>query len=233
MTTPLTLEDLFRVLCASDAPLNVRLKDFSDGLRTLSLPFAEVYDDLIARLVSGQAGAGAPDVGDPMPPFMLPNSSGRLVSLDDLIQSGPVVVSFNRGHWCEYCAIELSALAQALGALSARGATVVSIMPETQDFIRRAKIACGGNLEILSDIDNAYALETGLAIWVGDRVRRIYSAHGVQLEKYQNSEAWFLPIPATFVVGRDGLVIARYVDPDFRRRMEIDDIIEAVKNGGK
>ena len=163
-----------------------------------------------------------------MPPFLLPGSNGRLVSLDELLQSGPAVISFNRGHWCEYCAIELSALSQALNALEAEGANVVSIMPETRAFVAEAVAACGGKFEILSDIDNGYALEMGLVIWLGDRVRDIYLAHGLHLERYQQSASWFLPIPATFVVDQAGIIAARYVDPDFRRRMEINDIIEIV-----
>jgi peroxiredoxin len=230
MTSPRTIEEVFREICAREGPLKERLQDFSKAVRELSLAFAEAYDDLVARLEAGEAGAGAPKVGDRMPPFLLPGGEGRLVSLDMLIGTGPVVVSFNRGHWCEYCAIELSALSQALNALSANGAKVVSIMPETREFVQSASAACGGRFEILSDIDNGYALDTGLVIWLGDRVRTIYLQHGLHLDRYQDSESWFLPIPATFVVGRDGRVAARYVDPDFRRRLDIDDILAVVES---
>jgi peroxiredoxin len=151
-----------------------------------------------------------------------------LVALDDVLARGPAVVSFNRGHWCEYCAIELSALKQALGELAACGASVVSIMPETRAFIAEARKATDDRIHFLSDIDNGYALDCGLVIWVGDRVRTIYAANGLHLDRYQDSGSWFLPIPATFVVNRDGTVVARHVDPDFRRRMEIDEILAAL-----
>ena len=228
MTQARTLEEVFRDICARDGPLREKLEDFSKAVRELSLPFAEAYDDLVNRLESGEAGSGAPKVGDQMPSFLLPGSNGCLVSIDDLLRSGPAVISFNRGHWCEYCAIELSALTQALNALQAEGANVVSIMPETREFIVEASAVCGGRFEILSDIDNGYALEMGLVIWLGDRVREIYQEHGLHLDKYQDSASWFLPIPATFVVGQDGIIAARYVDPDFRRRMEIAEILDAI-----
>lgn len=228
MASPRTLEDIFRDLCAREGPLKQRLEDFSVAVREFSLPFAEAYDELVARLAAGEAGSGAPQVGDFMPPFLLPASTGCLIGLDDLLRSGPAVISFNRGHWCEYCAIELSALGHALNKLAGAGATVVSIMPETRAFAASAREACGGGFDILSDIDNAYALEVGLVIWLGERIRTIFLAHGLHLERYQSSDAWFLPIPATFVVAPDGRVAARYVDPDFRRRMEIDDILAAV-----
>ncbi|WP_295559625.1 peroxiredoxin-like family protein [uncultured Hyphomicrobium sp.] len=228
MTNARTIEEVFREICAREGPLKERLQDFSDAVRELSLPFAEAYDDLVARLEAGEAGAGSPKVGDLMPPFLLPGSGGRLVSLDALLSTGPAVISFNRGHWCEYCAIEISALTQALNTLVAKGVNVVSIMPETREFVQNVRAACGGRFEILSDMDNGYALDAGLVIWLGERVRAIYLQHGLNLERYQDSESWFLPIPATFVVGRNGRIAARYVDPDFRRRMEIDDIMAAV-----
>ncbi len=186
-----TLEEVFRDICARDGPLKAKLEDFSKALRELSLPFAEAYDELVARLELGEAGAGAPKAGDPMPSFLLPGSKGRLVSLDELLRSGPAVISFNRGHWCEYCAIELSALSQALSAWEAEGANVVSIMPETREFVTEASAACGGRFDILSDIDNGYALEMGLVIWLGDRVREIYQAHGLHLERYQGARVGF------------------------------------------
>jgi hypothetical protein len=39
-----------------------------------------------------------------------------------------------------------------------------------------------------------------------------------------------LPIPATFVVGRDGLIRARFIDPDYRKRMMIADMIAAMRD---
>jgi peroxiredoxin len=229
MTEAPTYEDRFREICARDGPLRERLQDFSKVVRELSPTFAEAYDDLVARLEFGEAGAGAPAPGDAMPPFLLPGGGGRLVSLAEILQSGPAVISFNRGHWCEYCAIELTALRQALGAFAAEKARVVSIMPETREFVRRASEYCGDGIEVLSDIDNAYALEMGLVIWLGERIRDVFLADGVHIERFQGSQTWFVPIPATYVVGPDGIIGARSVDPDFRRRMEISDILSALR----
>ena len=58
------------------------------------------------------------------------------------------------------------------------------------------------------------------------------TAIGRTLPDYQGNDTWMLPIPATFVVGRDGLVKARFVDPDFRRRMAVEELIAALKQAG-
>ena len=223
-----SVQDAFEKICATEAPLHERMAAFSEAVREFGLPFAEAYDDLVARIRSGEAGSTAPEPGEPMPEFLLPDNSGRLVSLDDLIAEGPAVISFNRGHWCEYCRIELTAFRQGMNEIAAQGAKVVSIMPESEVFTGKAAANADNAFKILSDIDNGYALTVGLAIWLGDRVRALYLSHGLNLERFQNSPNWFVPIPATFVVGRDGVIVARHVDPDFRNRMDIEAIVAAL-----
>ena len=83
---------------------------------------------------------------------------------------------------------------------------------------------------VLSDIDNGYALSLGLVMWVGEEVCQLYSSGGVNLPEFSGSDGWMLPIPATFVVGRDGRVISRYVDPDFRTRMDAEAILAALNS---
>jgi peroxiredoxin len=224
-----SLEEAFQEICAMEAPLHERMAAFSVAVRKFGLPFAEAYDDLVARIRSGEAGSTAPQVGDRMPSFLLPDNTGRLVDLQDLIAEGPAVVSFNRGHWCEYCIIELTAFSQALEEIGRHGASVTSIMPETEEYTKKAADKAGNSFRILSDIDHGYALSLGLAIWLGEDVRKLYLSHGLDLARFQSSASWFVPIPATFVVGRDGRILARYVDPDFRTRMDVEDIIATLK----
>lgn len=78
MSKATTLADVFEDVCTMEAPLNERLAAYADALRELNFPFTEAYDELFARLYSGDVGTTAPAVGDPMPPFMLPAHTGRL-----------------------------------------------------------------------------------------------------------------------------------------------------------
>jgi peroxiredoxin len=39
-----------------------------------------------------------------------------------------------------------------------------------------------------------------------------------------------LPIPATFVVGRDGQVRARFIDPDYRRPHALAEMLVALRS---
>lgn len=211
-----------------DAPLNARLAAYAAKLRELNFPFAEAYDDLVARLYAGEVGRSAPAVGEHLPNFILPTRSGKLLSLDELTLKGSVVVSFNRGHWCPFCKIELTTIASYHDQLARAGAQAVSIMPDRQQFVGNLEALTNGTIPILTDIDNGYALSLGLVMWVGEHLKAMMKGHGYRLDAYHGSDGWFLPVPATFVVGRDQMIRARFVDPDFRKRMEIEEILAAL-----
>lgn len=233
MAGTMTLSEAFEQICLMDGPLNVRLAAYADKLRELNFPFAEAYDNLVARLMAGEVGSAAPKVGDFMPPFVLPSHTGQLVGLEELTAKGPVVISLNRGHWCPFCKIELRTIAAYHREISALGAEVVSILPDRQKFIRPLAADTAGSLSILTDIDNGYALSLGLVMWLGDKIKELMKGRGIDLEAIQGNEGWYVPLPATFVVSKHGLVTARHVDPEFRTRMDIDEILTALASSRK
>lgn len=213
----------------ADAPINQRLDMYAEALRKQLPPFAEAVDRLVARLQRTGAGEAAPKVGEPMPPFWLPDDQGHLVSLDDVLSHGPVALAFHRGHWCPYCMLNSRALAKASEQVATFGGQIIGIVPEPQHYTGRQKQEAGARFRILSDLDNGYAASLNLAVWVGAEMQQSMSEFGCDLPRYQGNASWFLPIPATFVVATDGLIRARFVDPDYRKRMEIDDLIAALR----
>jgi peroxiredoxin len=229
VTRPQTLEQAFAEICVMDGTLGQKLAAYSRKLQELNFPFAEAYDSLVARLIDGGVGATAPGVGEPMPNFALPSHSGRLVRLDELLTQGPVVISFNRGHWCPFCKIELRTIVAYHREIDAHGGQVVSILPDRQEFVEHLDADTQRRLLILTDVDNGYALSLGLAVWLGDRLKELMRGRGLHLDQIQGNDGWFIPWPATFVVAQDGTVVSRHVDPDFRLRMEIDEILDALR----
>lgn len=117
-------------------------------------PSAVNYDGLVEHLATVNAGANAPSPGDPLPLFQLPDENGRLLTSTELLASGPLVVSFNRGNWCPYCWLELSALEDCTSAIVEGGGSVVSITPEVATFSRRLKSRLGLSFPVLTDLDN-------------------------------------------------------------------------------
>ncbi|WP_440638370.1 peroxiredoxin-like family protein [Bradyrhizobium sp. PUT101] len=214
-----------------DGTLNEQLRAYADASREVFPAYGEAVDRLVARLDGNGGGAAAPRPGDAMPSFMLPDEGGRLVALPSLLARGPLAVMFFRGHWCPYCRLNVRAVVQALDRIRVMGAQVVAIMPETQEYTGQLKAESGAPFPILTDLDNGYALSLNLAIWLGAEIQQLLSYQ--DMAKFHGNDGWILPIPAVFVVGRDGIVKARFVDPDFRKRMEIDDLIEALESASR
>ena len=173
-------------------------------------------------------GENAPRPGEPMPPFLLPDETGRLVSLNSLLAKGPVAVMFFRGHWCPYCRLNVRAVIQAKDRIKAMGAQSSRSCRRRRNIAEKFKSESNAPFPVLTDLDNGYALSLNLAIWLGTEIQRLLSYQ--DMASFHGNDGWVLPIPATFVVGRDGLVKARFVDPDFRKRMEIDDLLAALRS---
>jgi peroxiredoxin len=109
------------------------------------------------------------------------------------------------------------------------GGQIVAIVPDRQQFSAKLKRESGAPFPILTDLDNGYALSLGLVFWVGEEMRQMMQGRGADLASSQGNDSWFVPVPATFVVGRDGRIAARHVDPDYRQRMEIDAVLAALR----
>jgi peroxiredoxin len=212
-----------------DAPLGERLAIIADAMERFRPDQAAIIGRLLDRLKSYQAGSTAPAVGDRLPGFVLPDENGKTVRLGELLQSGPLVVTFLRGHWCPYCRLSAISIAAAQDDIIALGGQLVAILPELPEFSGKLKAAAKATFPFLTDAANGYALSLNLAIWVGLEMEQMFADAGINLPAYHGNSAWFLPIPATFVLSSDGIIVARHVDPDHRRRMEIGDILEAVK----
>jgi peroxiredoxin len=168
--------------------------------------------------------------GEPFPGFSLPDESDAFRSLDEFLSDGPVAVVFDRGHWCPYCRINMAALREAHDRIRAMGGQLVVISPDRQMYLAHLKQDSRACFPILSDIDNGYAMSIGLAFFMGAELKTLYTEFGNHFDEYQGNSAGMIPIPATFVIATDGTVAARFIEPDYRRRMAIDDLIEAVAN---
>src|SRR5208337_3104409 len=231
MNSPLAdaIQAAFRDCRDMDASLGERLDAFAASVRMISAPFAEAVDRLVDRLEKAEAGAGAPGVGELLPPFYLPDQEGRIVSLDALLGHGPVAVVVHRGHWCPYCRINTRALALAGPDVRAASGQIVAIVPDRQRYAAAVRAEAEAEFPVLTDMDNGYAMSLNLVFWVGEEMRSFMGVAGLDLAEYQGNESWMVPVPATFVVGRDGLVRARFVDPDYRRRMTIESMLAAFR----
>ena len=169
-------------------------------------------------------------VGAQAPEFALKDAHGKLVRSADLLALGPLVIKFFRGRWCPYCVTELEAWRDLYSKLRERGVLLVAIGPQTQ---RQSDFMAGQHglpFPVLTDLDNAVAEQFGLVYTVPDYHRDYYLSILVNIPFVNGEKSWRLPLPATFVLDRDGRVVYAEAHADFRVRPEPEEALLAASS---
>lgn len=76
-------------------------------------------------------------IGDTAPAFNAITHSNTTFSLNAQHAKSAVVLVLYRGYWCPYCNKEFGALNDSLSLLTAKGATVVAVTPETDASVNK------------------------------------------------------------------------------------------------
>ncbi len=187
---------------------------------------AEAIEDLRLRHVAEQSLRA----GETLPDFALPDAAGRVVTGDELLDRGSLVLAFFRGGWCPYCDAALRALERVRPALEELGAALVGVSPLRGEELRRAAEEKGLRFTLLSDPDAGFARLCGVRYEVGGDHVGFYRRHGIDLPALHAGAGWRLPIPATYVVGSDGVVRYAFADPDWTRRAKPDELVAVVRD---
>jgi peroxiredoxin len=225
----LALPSFARELPLSDQLGVVRLRQKKQLPKAAQATIDKSFTDLKKQNVGGTA----PKKGDVLPDFTLPKTGGGSVQLSELLKSGPVVVTFYRGSWCPYCAVQLADYQKHLKEIQAAGGQLVAITPEetarSETFAKERGLA----FPIAWDKDNAYAKQLSIVYALPTEVRKLHEELGIDLKASQGNEQWQLPVPATFVVDSGRKVVFAYVDVDYTKRAETRDLISALKAAKK
>jgi peroxiredoxin len=166
-------------------------------------------------------------VGAQAPEFALRDATGRLVRSGDLLAVGPLIVKFFRGRWCSYCSTELETWRDMYERIRENGAVFVAVSPQTA---RQNDFMAGQHrlpFPLLHDAGNKVAAQFGLAYAVPPQMVEYYRSILVNLSFINGDQSGTLPLPATYVIGRDGRVVFAEAHADFRVRPEPEEVLEA------
>ncbi len=188
-----------------------------------------IHARTVASLKAQGLASRALKVGDVSPAFELPDHNGKLVSSADLLTKGRIVVFFIRGRWCPFCVAQMEAMSSVAVEIAKAEAAMVAVSPQTarQAFFMhdQHKLA----FPLLIDAHNEIARQFGLVYRVPEEQRALYSRTFVNLPFANGDSSWELPIPATYVIDRDGVVLFASVNEDYTDRVEPLEIVEAVR----
>jgi peroxiredoxin len=111
------------------------------------------------------------------------------------------------------------------------GADLVAISPELPDNTMTMAEKHTIPIDILSDATSEVLKAYRLWFAVSAEVKGLYlEKFGINLEKYNGAGRWELPVPATYVLDKDGIVRAGEADPDYTVRMEPAEIVAAIRD---
>lgn len=161
------------------------------------------------------------------PDFKGKDQNGNDVVLKDLRKKGPVVIIFYRGYWCPYCNKELQKLEDSLQLIKEKGAQLIAITPEKKEGIAKTiektrasyPIIADDELKIMRSYDVAYQVDTKTI----DRYKM--ASIDLAANNGQKTDAVYLPVPAVYVIGRDGEIKYRFFEEDYKKQASVKDIL--------
>ncbi|MFZ0758381.1 MAG: peroxiredoxin-like family protein [Candidatus Sulfotelmatobacter sp.] len=212
-------------------------------------PLREIFSerkDLIARYVPAETQAvharavaeikrrrlaeSILPVGAKVSEFQLQDHDGKTVSSADLLAKGRLVLCFIRGRWCPFCVAQMEAMNLVVPEIEQAGAMLAAASPQTvqQSFFMRDQHKL--RFPLLSDAGNKVARQFGLTYRVPDEQQAIYQRVFVNLPFVNGDDSWELPIPATYIIGRDGTVLYASANEDYTERPEPEEIVRFLAN---
>ena len=188
----------------------------------------EVHSRVVSELKASNFAGDVLTVGNTAPTFELKDHNEKLISSNDLLSKGPLVICFIRGRWCPFCVGQMEAMNLIASEVQQSGASLVAISPQTVKqsyFMHDQHKLC---FSLLSDAGNSVARQFGIVYKVPDYQQALYKRVFVNLAHANGDESWELPIPATFILNRDGTILFASANEDYTERPEPLEILQVL-----
>jgi peroxiredoxin len=181
---------------------------------------------IFALQVSAQSGL---TTGQQAPDFTAKDNSGKTLNLKTLLRSHKVVVLFfYRGQWCPYCNKQIKQLQDSLQLLTAKGAYVVGVTPETGENINKTIDKTHASFSIIQDDGYKIMKAYDVNYTVDDALNAKLKSYGIDLEKNNGNMDHVLPVPATYVIDRSGNIIYVHFDKNYTKRPPVSAILSSI-----
>ena len=182
----------------------------------------------VSSMVIAQSQTVYPDglkVGDVAPEFTAKDQDGKTISLKQALKKGPVVMLFYRGQWCPFCNKQLSHFSDSLPMLTAKGATILAIAPETAENVKKTVEKTKSSFPVLEDAGLAIMKSYKVNFAVDEMTVTKYKGYGIDFDVANGSNGANLPVPATYIIGKDGIIKYVFFNTDYRKRASVQDIL--------
>jgi peroxiredoxin len=209
------------------ATLRARLEEIQANTRKyVPAEKLAITERAIEELRRSELAESALLVGAKAPEFELADGDGKVFRSADALSRGRLIVSFYRGRWCPYCVAELESLQAALPQIQAAGASLVAISPQTPKHCGFTADQHELRFPVLADPGNRVARQFGLVYRLPQELEQLCRAIFINLPNSNGDQSWELPMPATYILERDGTVLYAFADADHMRRAEPAELLE-------
>ncbi|MEO8475230.1 MAG: peroxiredoxin-like family protein [Chryseolinea sp.] len=179
---------------------------------------------LLSLCVMAQEKPQGLKVNDKAPEFNAKDQFGQEISLKALLKKGPVVLMFYRGQWCPYCNKQLSGMQDSLEMVTSKGATVLAITPEKQENISKTIEKTKASFPILYDDGLKIMKSYQVAFQLDEASIEKFKGYGIDLNEANGSNGASLPVPALYIINKNGKITYRHFDPDYTKRPSVKEI---------
>ena len=165
-------------------------------------------------------------VGQEAPQFIGFDQNGNQFKSAEVLKSKQLIVVFYRGEWCPYCNRHLSELQDHLEDFQKAGAQIVAVTPEKTENIEKTIKKTKTEFPVLWDKDNSIMESFGVNFILAKELQKKYKEYGVDLAKNNGNTSQSLPVPATFIIGKNGNIKFLQYDPNYKNRSSAKEILE-------
>ena len=196
----------------------------------MSKPYFFILSLFLSTILFGQDKPEGLFINSKAPDFKATDQYGNEIKLKDVLKDSLVVLVFYRGQWCPYCNRQLKRLEDSLQLIKEKGARLIAVTPEKPESISRTIEKTKASYPLLYDKEMKIMKAYAVTFEVDERtVSRYKNADIDLLEANGQKDKAYLPIPAVYIISKEGSILYRYFDSDYKKRPTVKEIIDNLK----
>lgn len=181
---------------------------------------------IIAALIATAQDPQGLSVGDKAPDIDASDQNRNIFNLANQLEKGPVVLFFYRGHWCKYCNRQLEELSDSIELIIEKGASVITVTPETSEYVDQTSEKFGNSFRIISDTDGKIMDDYRVKFQLSKATNIKYNLWGIHLDEYNGANSTNLPVPATYIIDQAGTIKYVFFNEDYKERVSVRTILD-------
>lgn len=166
------------------------------------------------------------NVGEVAPLISGVDQFDKVINSSDILKEKKILLLFYRGNWCPYCRKHLKTLQENLEELTKKGYYIIVVSPEKPEKTEETSDKVKATFSIIHDVDNTIMKAYKVAFEINkENVTSYYNYTKNKVEKYNLEDNKTLPVPATYIIGKDGNIAFVHYDPDYTNRKDLKEIL--------